>query len=629
MTVSEGVNFAGYRVGRVIGHGGMGVVHEATHLTLERRVALKLIGPALATDPVFRERFKRESRATASLHHPHVVTIHDAGEEDGQLYLVMEYVEGSDLAELLARRGALPQKEAVALIAPIADALDEAHRLGLVHRDIKPGNILIRQTEGSAWPLLTDFGLTRHVSSGAGLTDTGRWVGTVDYVAPEQVQGQEVDSRADVYSLGCVLFEALSGRVPFPADNDFAKLWSQVNDPAPRLDEVLPGSGAAITEVLLEVMAKAPDDRFDSAGAFAAEARRAVLGDGVGTTPADRRRAQTRTAPIPSTTGTTEAPNPTGGSVVGARPAAPRKRLGLLAAIVVFLGVGAGIAASSFPASEPAERLARGNISLSFTDPWQRFNGTEGVAGFEITEPIRLNDRDLAGAGILRAGRVTDPGPRLDPLPRALEARMIGSPRRQLIKIDGVEWWRYRAEVRKGEGRNSLTILMVESDEGYQGLACEGPSESDQEFQARCDAVAATLSLRGTEAVSPRPSKDLADVLSSVQRGLSRAERTARPGLQAESTGRQAAAAARLSRSYGNQARRVGQAPSQAGTEAPIGRLERALKKLAGGYSSLARAARSEDGNAYDEASRQIASASRQFRGAVESLGNIGYRFVR
>src|SRR4051794_39584673 len=182
----------------------MGVVYRATHLALNRPVALKVIAPDLASDPQFRGRFQHESQIAASIDHPHVIPVYHTGEEEGRLFITMRYVEGSDLRRLIAERGALDPVRAAAIVEQVADALDAAHARGLVHRDVKPANVLIAYRYGREDPFLTDFGLTKQAGAGGGLTKTGQWVGTLDYVAPEQVQGQAIDARADVYALGCV-----------------------------------------------------------------------------------------------------------------------------------------------------------------------------------------------------------------------------------------------------------------------------------------------------------------------------------------------------------------------------------------------------------------------------------------
>ena len=210
--LAPGDVFGGFRIESIAGRGGMGVVYRAVQLDLGRPVALKLIAADRAADPAFRERFQRESRLAALIDHPNVVPVHGAGEADGQLYLVMRYVPGTDLHRLLKRDGPLEPERAAEIVAQVAAALDAAHAAGLVHRDVKPANVLIAGDHA----YLGDFGLTRLLSSEEQLTETGQWLGTTDFSSPEQLQGERVDARADIYSLGCVLHAALLGKPPYP-----------------------------------------------------------------------------------------------------------------------------------------------------------------------------------------------------------------------------------------------------------------------------------------------------------------------------------------------------------------------------------------------------------------------------
>src|SRR5919112_110530 len=229
--------FAGHRIDAIAGRGGMGVVYRATQLALDRTVALKLVNPVLVDDPVVRARFVREARSAASLEHPNVIPIHHAGEEDGLGYIVMRHVEGDDLRSLVRRTGPLPPERAAALVAQIGEALDAAHAAGLVHRDVKPANVLLGPGDHV---YLTDFGLTKHALSIAGTTKPGHWVGTLDYVAPEQIRGERIDARADVYALGCLLFFTLTGVVPFRRESDEARLWAHLSEPPPKPTDLVP-----------------------------------------------------------------------------------------------------------------------------------------------------------------------------------------------------------------------------------------------------------------------------------------------------------------------------------------------------------------------------------------------------
>ena len=274
-----GLVVGGYRIDAVAGRGGMGVVYRATQLALDRTVALKLLAPSLADDEAFRDRFQRESKLLASIDHPNVVTVHEAGEHDGRLFIAMRYVVGTDLGAVLEHEGALDPERATELIRQVAAALDAAHARGLIHRDVKPANVLIEVRDGREHAFLSDFGLTRVVGSTAGgLTATGQFVGTLDYIAPEQVMGGPVDARVDVYSLGCVLYTVLAGRVPFERDTEVAKIFAHVNARPPPLSEYTPQLPPGLESVVERAMEKQPDDRFPSAGDLARAAVAATAG---------------------------------------------------------------------------------------------------------------------------------------------------------------------------------------------------------------------------------------------------------------------------------------------------------------------------------------------------------------
>ncbi|MEV6019893.1 MULTISPECIES: serine/threonine-protein kinase [unclassified Streptomyces] len=285
-----GRQIAGYRIEREIGRGGMAVVYQAKDLRLDRTVALKLLAPELARNDTFRGRFTHESRVAAAIDHPHIVPVFEAGETDGVLYIAMRYVAGRDLRHLLDREGPLTVTVAGRIGIQVASALDAAHDHGLVHRDVKPGNILVAQGTDSDHPehvYLTDFGLTKKSLSLTGFTSVGQFVGTLDYVAPEQISGKPVDGRCDVYSLGCVVYETMAGHPPFQRDDDMALLWAHQYDQPPALSSVRPGIPDAVDEVLAKALSKSPDDRYDSCLAFVSAlriaARGPVTGAGAGT----------------------------------------------------------------------------------------------------------------------------------------------------------------------------------------------------------------------------------------------------------------------------------------------------------------------------------------------------------
>jgi predicted Ser/Thr protein kinase len=268
-----GEAFGGYTIESLLGRGGMGAVYLATHERLARRVALKVISPELAHDEEFRARFLRESQLAASLDHPNVIPIYDADEIDGVLFLAMRYVNGPTLQTLLRVRGPLSTAETLHIAEQIGGALDAAHGAGLVHRDVKPANILVAEPGEHAY--LCDFGLAKRASS-QGMTRTGSFLGSVDYCAPEQIEGRPLDGRADVYSLGGVLFHCLAGQPPYRRETEFAVLNAHLHDPPPALSSVRPDLPRALDGVVVTAMAKHPEVRYSTAGALADAFRAAV-----------------------------------------------------------------------------------------------------------------------------------------------------------------------------------------------------------------------------------------------------------------------------------------------------------------------------------------------------------------
>jgi serine/threonine protein kinase len=314
-TCEPGSEIAGYRIESLVGRGGMAVVYRAEDMRLGRKVALKLLAPQLADSEQFRKRFMRESRLAASLDHPNIVPIYEAGEADGQLFIAMRYVLGRDLAALLAEQGGqLSVARLLPLLGQVGDALDSAHRNGLVHRDVKPGNILVvagQRRPGQAHRdhvYLTDFGLTKRTSELAGgLTGAGQFLGTVDYVSPEQIQGKPVGPGTDIYALGCVLYECLAGRLPFCRDDEAALLWAHLVDVPPPVTGVRPELPGAVDAVVTRAMAKEPADRYETCAELLHALEVALdlpapVSSGVGPTAEDGREAPRRSGAMPDST---------------------------------------------------------------------------------------------------------------------------------------------------------------------------------------------------------------------------------------------------------------------------------------------------------------------------------------
>jgi serine/threonine protein kinase len=365
-----GSQLAGYVIEEQAGAGGMAVVFRARDAVLGRLAALKVLSPTLAADQEFRARFLRESQAVASVEEPHIIPVYGAGEVDGVLYIATKFVPGGDLADVMERAGgALEPERAAAFIEQVAAALDAAHAAGLVHRDVKPGNILVDAAPGRGeHAYLSDFGLSKKSMAASGLTATGTFLGTPDYCAPEQIRGLPVDGRGDQYSLACMAFALLTGNLPFRRQETMATLFAHLNDPVPPLSryrgDLPPGTDA----VLARGLAKQPQDRYGRCGEFAAALRQALLGAGG--------LAGAGAAGLPSAAGLPDTgPTPPESAPASRPPHVPET------------AVWAGGATKTFAApSAPADGAPSPDIRLS--SPWSP--PPAAAAGAQQTWPARL-----------------------------------------------------------------------------------------------------------------------------------------------------------------------------------------------------------------------------------------------
>jgi serine/threonine-protein kinase len=358
------MDIGGCRVDELVGRGGMGVVYRGTDLKLNRPVAIKLIATEHATDEAVRRRFEREAQLMAAIDHPNVIPVYAAGEQDGHLYLVMRYIAGTDLHQLLRERGRLEPNEAARIVDDLGGALDAAHAAGLVHRDIKPANVLL----AGRHVYLTDFGITRAIDSATRFTDTDEWVGTVDYMSPEHLRGAETDGRSDVYALGCLLHACLTGTAPFHRQSAAATILAHIEDPPPRASDT-PGVPRAFDAVLAGALSKKPADRYRTAGELGAAAVAAAAG-----------RAAPRSGPVRVSRGSARRPPPAATAVMpGATRAdtgvtarlrfyADRRRARVAAAVVGLLlaiGVVAVVALASSPKKTPTGPLTRAEMLIA------------------------------------------------------------------------------------------------------------------------------------------------------------------------------------------------------------------------------------------------------------------------
>src|SRR4051794_20245981 len=364
-----GGQLGSYLIESVAGRGGMSVIYRARHTRLGTVVALKVLAPELSTDDEFRERFLREARTAAGIDHPNVIPIFDTGLHEGSLYIVMRYVSGGDLKGEIRRAGALTPVDAVELLSPVARALDAAHARGLVHRDVKPANILLQRTpDGEIEHVyLSDFGITKHTSgSESGLTAADVVVGTVAYMAPEQIEGKTVSAETDVYALACVLYECITGQLPFQRNSEASAMYAHVREPAPAPSTVREGIPSAVDEAVMRAMAKEPAERFASCEAFT----RACAG---AAPPAPV--AAPAPVPAPEPRVPPAAPPPPPRAAPPTPPAAPPQR-SWLARHWWQAGLGIALVAGAFAAGAVLTSSDSSSPATSTEAPGDRFPGT-------------------------------------------------------------------------------------------------------------------------------------------------------------------------------------------------------------------------------------------------------------
>ena len=614
----------------------MGVVYRATQLSLDRPVAFKLITPHLGNDAVFRERFRREGVIQAALEHPNIITIYDSGESDEGMFIAMGLVEGPNLKELLLR-GELSPSRAMRILRQVADALDAAHEAGLVHRDIKPQNILVGSRDHA---YLADFGLTRPPGPKS-LTGSGQMVGTLEYSAPEQFHNAPADARSDIYSFGAVLYECLTGVVPFPRDTDQAIMFAVVNDPPALPSEANPELPRAVDDPLRRALAKDPDDRPERAvdvveSVFAASG--GSLPDTVPAriTPAPPRPVDTTVDRVPM-----RAETPVTATVVDRHrdptPVAPPRaaasgagsrgfpwRIVVPAAVVIVLALtAAGFAVGktgSSAGSSSGSVAQTDDVSLALPAGWERGEPPASKYGMHFARPLSASDASSGGTTTLTAGWVGETAGSTHPSAAASYALTVDRSRPRAASLAGGSAYAY-----VGTDRN-LVAFFLPTTRGTFALVCENPVSGPGSLDS-CESVASSLKLLDAKPVPLEPIPAYAAHVQSSLQGAAKV-RNAQLGVM-RSTRKaavQAAAALRIAAAYRQAATRLsGSAGSDPQLIALNGKLVRAARGIATAYAALSAAAAAQSAGRYSSAASAASAAEKALARSFHPLAALGY----
>ena len=634
-----GSEIEGYRIERLLGRGGMGEVYQATQLGLSRPVAFKVVYTELGHDEAFLERFRREGRLQASLDHPHVVTVFEAGEIEQGLFLAMRLVDGSTLKQLIVGRE-LDATRTLRLLGPVADALDTAHGVGLVHRDVKPQNILIGKNDH---PYLADFGLVRTEEASA-LTRSGYFVGTIDYAAPEQIRAEPSGPPSDIYALTTVLYECLTGSVPFPRPSDAAVLFAHVSEPPPRVLERRPDLPEEIEEVIAAGMAKDPEERPESASELIARASSVLEADpevarsrppapesalSRGVRPVSGETEDDATAP-PAPRPTVKPPPRRRPDTPTTTPTARRTRAKVLPAVAA-LGI-ALLAVAAFAAGRTGEKdgvpdelstlASNGTLELHAPTAWETAGEDDvpEIPGLTFRNPVGLVDTSLPSTGVVM-GMAPSTGPSL--LSTRLSGNVSGelpAPTAVELGDDELQALRYRG-VEVSRSDRTLTIYAAPTSGGVATVVCYAPDTGAAAFEAECEKVARTINLLRGEPRPLAPDSEEAAAATSAVAGLNKALRSGRRRLrEAKRPDGQAAAAADLGDSYRSAARRLSKlelgALASEHASAAVGRLGAAADE----YGRLAAAAGAANRGRYNRARAAVLAAERRAAAALKAL---------
>ncbi len=639
--LQPGNTLAGYRIEAVAGVGGMGVVYRATQLSLDRPVALKVLSSTLVGNRTFRERFRREGRHAAALDHPNIIPVYEAGESNGLMFIAMRLVDGPSLADLISANQ-VSGREALRVVGAIASALDAAHEAGLVHRDIKPQNILLTKT---GHPYLADFGITKGSGHG-GLTHSGDFVGSLNYVAPEQIEGDDVTGASDIYSLAALLFHCLSGAYPYERDSDAALMHAHLRAPPPSFAGLGIPAPAGLDAVFQVGMAKLPEDRFATATGLVEACRDALtiveprLLDDAPAFPAPGVHdadAEPERTPEPADDPLTGPPPGSPVALPGGprnltaadlrrdaelwgEPERPPRRVsnttlaiaGLVALLVVAPVAGWALGHDDPPAGPEQARSAA--LTLEHSAAWSR--GSGDIDGLELEDPITLR----RGDGVkLAAGRMLTFRAGFDPVPAALRDRFAGKSDPVTVRLGSHTAARHAVALRS---RERLWLALVPDDKGWIAIACEGPGA---DRPGVCPAVASTLDVIAAKPVPLGPDKRLAEQIDGALTKLNAVRAATALLLRARSAATRGRAAGRSARAHAAAARTLAGLDARP-QEAPlVALLAKHLRGQADNLENLSRAASRRRVIRYDSARAAIKIRERRVRAALARLRSVGY----
>lgn len=663
-----------FRVDGVVGDGGMGVVYEATQLSLDRTVALKLVSAAFSQDAGFRERFRREGRLQATLEHAHVIDVYAAGQSDQGLYLAMRLVRGPSLAALIGKP-ALTVERTQRLLTQIASALDAAHDVGLIHRDLKPHNILIDERRDHSY--LADFGVTKARGT-AGLTQVGQLVGTLAYMAPEQFKGYEATERSDIYSFGAVLFESIVGTVPYAMPTEAAIINAHLSEAVPKITDHRPELSSGVDEVIARAMAKEPEDRYSTAMAMMEElaatlaaeapASRTLVSDVPEPPLADATRivAAPESPPAePETRVTTDAP--TGGAPPttvtpapatelrtaettvepveattiskqeelapppapprAARPAGRSRWIWAIGAAAILGLAVAGFVGGSHSAPDKQKTVVdqsqrnveSGALAVAAPVSWKHASAPS-IPGLRLGKGLSVAP---SAAGGLTAGTARRAWPTFLPASFRKAIGAAAVKRRQLVKIGGLSAYRY-ANVKPKGYAGSMTVYAIPQSTSEWIAACWGASGAPPE---QCEDVAASISVDGGKDYDLAPSAAYAAKIRGAVSALGGARKRGLAALSKASTQKaQSTAATQMAVAYATLARRLAAAGPPPYASPVHARIVSAARSTQRAHMALAGAAAAGSQGRYDAARALVRKREAQLRAALAGLAQLGYQ---